>query len=42
MVPHEVGGRHAAWDRQQDPAARFRRLLLMLRYYRMRCYSILG
>ena len=30
MVPHEVDGRHAAEERQQDPAARFRRLLLKI------------
>lgn len=30
MVTHEVDGHHAAGDRKQDPAARFRR-------YRFRC-----
>lgn len=41
MVTHEVDGRHAAGDRKQDPAARFRRLLPMPRYYRMREFSSL-
>lgn len=42
MVTQEVDGHYAAGDRKQDPAASFRRLLLMPRYYKMREFSSLG